>query len=91
MNDGKMEYVKFSKAGLNNLVSLSHNNILQKAHKWARFSYGKTLGCYSCRYSVPHVQVWAILPESNMDDPIEVRWNGCETGGVHLEKHDEPT
>jgi hypothetical protein len=35
-------------------------------------------------------KVWAILPESNMVDPIEVRWNGREMGGVHQENHDEP-
>jgi hypothetical protein len=37
MNDGKMEYAKFGKVGLNNGVSLSHSNILQRAHQRARF------------------------------------------------------
>ena len=31
-NEGKMEYVKLGKVGLKNLVSLFHNNILQRAH-----------------------------------------------------------
>lgn len=44
MNDGKLEYVKFRKIGLNNRVCLSHSNILQRAHQWARFRMQKHLG-----------------------------------------------
>lgn len=33
MNEGKMEYVKSSKVGMKNHVSLSHNNILQRANE----------------------------------------------------------
>jgi hypothetical protein len=34
MNEGKMEYAKFGKAGLNNNhVSFSHSNILQRARQ----------------------------------------------------------
>lgn len=35
MNEGKLEYAKFKKIGLNNCVCLSHTNILQSAHQWA--------------------------------------------------------
>ena len=34
MNEGKLEYAKFGKVGLNNHVSLSPSNILQRAHQW---------------------------------------------------------
>ena len=44
MNEGKMEYAKFGRMGLKNLVSLSHNNILQCAHQWARFCMKKHVG-----------------------------------------------
>jgi hypothetical protein len=37
MNTGKMESIKFGKVGWNNCVSLSHSNILQRAHQWAHF------------------------------------------------------
>jgi hypothetical protein len=32
-NEGKMKYAKFGKVGLNNHVSLLHNNVLQSAHQ----------------------------------------------------------
>lgn len=44
MNEGKLECAKFGKVGLNNCVSLSHSNILQRAHQWARFCMKKQLG-----------------------------------------------
>lgn len=43
MNDGKLEHAKFRKVGLNNRLSLSHSNILQGAHQWARFCVKKCL------------------------------------------------
>jgi hypothetical protein len=46
-NEGKMEYAKFEKVGLNNHANLSHSNILRKAHQWDNFFYEKTLGCES--------------------------------------------
>lgn len=36
MNEGKLEYVKFGKVGLNKRVSPPHINILQRMHQWAR-------------------------------------------------------
>lgn len=44
MNEGKMEYAKFEKVGLNNCVSLSQSNMLQRAHQRARFHIKKYLG-----------------------------------------------
>ena len=44
MNEGKLEYVKFGKVGLNNHVSLSHNIILQRAHQWSCSHMKKHLG-----------------------------------------------
>jgi hypothetical protein len=35
MNEGKSEYAKFGKVGLNKRVSLPHINILQRMHQWA--------------------------------------------------------
>ena len=37
MNDGKLEYAKLGKIGLNNCVNLWHSNILQRAHQWQVF------------------------------------------------------
>lgn len=37
MNDGKMEYTKLGKVGLNICASLSHRNVFQKAHQWVCF------------------------------------------------------
>ena len=42
MNDGKMEYTKFGKVSLNNCVSLSHNNILQKDSSMGMISHENT-------------------------------------------------
>ena len=39
MNEGKIEYAKFGKVGLNNCVSSPHHNILQRVHQWGVFSY----------------------------------------------------
>ena len=33
MNEGKIEYAKFGKVGLNNCVSSPHHNILQRVHQ----------------------------------------------------------
>lgn len=44
INDGKLEYAKVEKDSTNNCVSLSHNNIFQKAHQWASFRMKKRLG-----------------------------------------------
>ena len=44
MNVGHMEYAKFGNVGLNNHVNLSHSNILQHAHQWARFHVKQHLG-----------------------------------------------
>ena len=44
MNDGKLEYAKFGKIGLNNSVCPSHSNTLQRAHQWAHFRMKKHLG-----------------------------------------------
>lgn len=46
MNNGKMEYTKFGKVGLNNHdhVNLPHSTVLQKAHQWARFCMKKHFG-----------------------------------------------
>ena len=35
---------KLKKVGLNNRVSLSHSNVLQQAHQWARFNMENNLG-----------------------------------------------
>lgn len=43
-SEGKMKYTKFGKVGLKKCVSLSHNNILQCAHQWARSRMKKHLG-----------------------------------------------
>ena len=37
MNEGKINYAKFGKVGLNNHVSFSHHNILHMVHQWANF------------------------------------------------------
>ena len=42
-NEGKLEYPKFAKVNLNNRVSLSHSDILQKARQWAHFQMTKHL------------------------------------------------
>jgi hypothetical protein len=42
--NGKMEYTKFGKVGLNNRVSLSHSNVLQRAHQWTHFRMKKHFG-----------------------------------------------
>lgn len=39
MNEGKMEYAKFGKVGMNNHMSLSPSYILQRAQKWGPISY----------------------------------------------------
>ena len=44
MNDGKLEYVKLGKVGLNNRVSLPHSDVLQRAHQRVRFHMTKHLG-----------------------------------------------
>ena len=44
MSDGKMEYENFGKVGLNNHMSPSHSNILQRAHQWSHFHMKKHLG-----------------------------------------------
>lgn len=44
VNGGKMEYIKFGKVGLSNCVSMSHSNVFQRAHQWARFRMKKHLG-----------------------------------------------
>ena len=49
MNEGKMEYVKFGRAKLNNRVSLSYSNIFQRAHQWACFRMKKYLGVTHAR------------------------------------------
>lgn len=66
MNEGKMEHVKFGKMELNICVSLSHSNILQRAHQWPYFCMEKYW-----------VQEWAILPQSGMDYSVEVYRYGC--------------
>lgn len=43
MNKWKMKYAKFGKVGLRYHVKLSHINILQHAHWWARFCMKKHL------------------------------------------------
>lgn len=45
MNDGKMEYTKFGKVGLNNCVILSHSNILQGPTNGTSL-YEEALGCF---------------------------------------------
>ena len=32
---------------------------------------------------------WSIFPKSDVSDPFEVCWHGCEACGFHLEDHDE--
>ena len=89
MNDGQMEYVKFGEVGMNNRVSLSHSNILQRPHQWAQFHMKKHLGVLFLTL-VLHVQEWAILPESNMGDPL--RSAGRDVKRHHpFGNHDEPT
>ena len=44
MNEGKMEYAKFSKVSLKNHVNLFDSNILQWAHQRARFHMEKHPG-----------------------------------------------
>ena len=41
---GNMEHTKFGKVGLNNHVSLSHGNVLQRAHQWTHFRIKKHFG-----------------------------------------------
>ena len=36
VNEVKMEYAKFGKAGLKNRVSPSHSNIVHRPNQWAR-------------------------------------------------------
>lgn len=43
MNEGTLKYSKFGKVNLNNRVNLFHNDILQRAHLWARFHMRKCL------------------------------------------------
>lgn len=43
-NKDKIEYANFGKVGFNNHVSLSHNNILQRAHQWEHFYMRKNSG-----------------------------------------------
>lgn len=43
-NEGKMQYAKYGKVGLNNSVCLSHSNILQMAYQQTCFGMKKYLG-----------------------------------------------
>ena len=60
MNEGKMEYTKFGKVGLNNNhLSFSHSNILQRAHQGGVFCKNKYLGvtlamtlCHMCKVAI---------------------------------------
>ena len=44
MNNGKMEYTKFGKVGLNKHVNSPHIIVPQKAHQWVRFRMKKHFG-----------------------------------------------
>jgi hypothetical protein len=55
MNEGKMEYAKFEKVGLNNCGSVSQRNIFYRAH-YGHISYEEVFGCYSSRDALSHVQ-----------------------------------
>lgn len=43
MNEGKLECAKFGKVGLNNRLSLSHSNILQRTYFCMKKQLGLTL------------------------------------------------
>jgi hypothetical protein len=45
MNEGKMEYMKFVKVGLNNCVSLSHISLFAKGSSMGMFSYEEIFEC----------------------------------------------
>lgn len=51
--------------------------------------YEEAFGCYPHCHFVPHLQKWAILPESHMGDSVEVRGYGYQAGGLHMENHDD--
>ena len=72
MNDGILEHAKFGKVGLNNCVSLLHNNILQKAHQWAHFRMKNYLGATLPGIFPSHVQEWPILPQSKLGHSIPI-------------------
>lgn len=52
MNNGKLEYVKFGKVGLNNCASPLDSNIFQKAHQWPHFHKKNHLGATLPRTSL---------------------------------------
>ena len=72
MNEGKLEYAKFRKFGLNSCETPYHRNILKMAHQWAQFPLKKPLGFESSGPIISHLQEWAILHESNLGHPIEI-------------------
>ena len=89
MNDGKLEYVKLNKVGMNNCVSLSHSNILQRVSSMGWILYDEAFGGHSYEDFVSHVQGRSILPQSDMGDTIEVCRDGCEACGLLMENYDE--
>lgn len=66
MNGGKMEYAKFGRVRLSNHVIPCYGHILQRAHQQTCFQMKKYLGVTLAGTDFPHVQEWAILPQSNM-------------------------
>ena len=77
MNEGKLEYAKLKNISLNNCVSLSHSNILQRAHQRACFCIKKTHRCYSLWQCISHVREWSNLPKSHMGYSYEICMYEC--------------
>lgn len=89
INDGEMEYVKSGKVGLNDRVSLSHIDILQRAHQWAQFPMKRYLGVTLVGTLFHTCKSMQFYHESDMGHSTEVPKHGCETCGVDREGHDE--
>ena len=83
-----MEYVKFDKMGLNNHVSLSHSNIPQRAHQWARFHTKKHLGVTLANILYHMCKSGQLYPYPRWVISIEIRRDGCQVDGLHMENHD---
>lgn len=76
INEGKMEYVKFMKVGLNNCVSLSHSNIFAKGSSMGMFSYEEVFGCIPTSKPFTCARV-DNSTQSDMGCSIEVWQYGC--------------
>ena len=70
--------------GLKNHISLSHCNILRRAHQWP-LSYKEALRCHTSRDFVSHMQEWSILLQFDVGVDVEVCKDGCEVCDFHME------